>query len=131
MPHDMVTYKDHSMQISKIHFFHNCKKMNFRIAAAAFALLTASAQAAGSGYDYDQVDLWNLQFNNVGAGEFCGGAKQSPIALKSMDCTHYANYDFDVSNRSDATYVCLYIIKLTNLISSLLTLGWRLRLERL
>jgi carbonic anhydrase len=72
--------------------------MNFRIAAAAFALLTASAQAAGSGYDYDQVDLWNLQFNNAAAGEFCGGAKQSPIALKSMDCTHYANYDFDAGD---------------------------------
>lgn len=67
----------------------------FRIAASALALLAAAANAASGVYDYDHVDNWNADFASPN-GE-CDGMKQSPIALESMDCTTYANYEMKVS----------------------------------
>jgi len=73
--------------------------MLFRTAAATIALFAASAQAAGSNtYDYDHVDTWNAEF--AGDKGSCNGRKQSPIALETMDCTLYANYEL---NQGDCT----------------------------
>jgi hypothetical protein len=46
-------------------------------------------------YDYDHVDTWNTEFS--GENGNCDGTKQSPIALETMDCTHFANYELNVS----------------------------------
>jgi len=46
-------------------------------------------------YDYDHVDTWNTKFS--GKNQNCDGTKQSPIALETMYCTHYANYEMNVS----------------------------------
>jgi|AntRauTorckE5430_2_1112549.scaffolds.fasta_scaffold03539_2 hypothetical protein len=70
--------------------------MLFHSAVAVIALFAASAQAAGNSvYDYDHVDTWNADFG--GDNGFCDGRKQSPIALETMDCTLYANYELNVS----------------------------------
>mmetsp|Transcript_16388 Transcript_16388/g.31040 ORF Transcript_16388/g.31040 Transcript_16388/m.31040 type:complete len:311 (-) Transcript_16388:283-1215(-) len=71
---------------------------------AALALLSlinfySSCHVAGATvYDYDHVDTWNTEFS--GDNGNCDGRKQSPIALETMDCTHYANYEM---NQGDCT----------------------------
>jgi len=73
--------------------------MLFHSAVAVIAMFAASAQAAGNSvYDYDHVDTWNADFG--GDNGFCDGRKQSPIALETMDCTLYANYEL---NQGDCT----------------------------
>jgi len=69
--------------------------MLFSSAATFIALFAASAQAASGTYDYDHVDTWNADF--AAPNGSCGGRKQSPIALETMDCSLYANYEMNVS----------------------------------
>lgn len=62
--------------------------MLFRLTAIAVALLAPVAQAATSDYyDYDHPELWQDMPDSA-----CAGLKNSPIALNTMDCTHFANY---------------------------------------
>jgi hypothetical protein len=63
----------------------------FLLSAATFS----SCHASSPVYDYDHVDSWNTDF--AGDNGDCDGTKQSPIALETMDCTHYANYELNVS----------------------------------
>jgi len=68
--------------------------MNFRTAAAVFALLASSAQAATSdAYDYTDIEQWKLM-----AGSQCNGMKNSPVAVTSKECTKYADYALNVSS---------------------------------
>jgi len=71
--------------------------MLFRSAAAVIAIFASSAQAAVGTYDYDHVDTWNNDFTAAAGTGFCGGRKQSPIALETMECSVYANYEMNVS----------------------------------
>ncbi len=72
----------------------------FRLSALAFALFAASAsaieetRATDAAFDYDHPELWKDM-----EGSECANSKNSPIALKTMDCTHYANYELHVSAR--------------------------------
>mmetsp|Transcript_18419 Transcript_18419/g.27304 ORF Transcript_18419/g.27304 Transcript_18419/m.27304 type:complete len:331 (+) Transcript_18419:54-1046(+) len=62
--------------------------MLFRSAAAVIALFAASAQAAGSlDYDYEDFRAWN-DFT----GSACNGLKNSPVAVKTTECTRYEDY---------------------------------------
>jgi hypothetical protein len=80
------------------------KKFGSNISSVAFALLVSlssfyySSCIAGGApvYDYHHVDTWNTEF--AGENGNCDGRKQSPIALETMDCTHFANYEMNVSN---------------------------------
>jgi hypothetical protein len=77
----------------------NLLNMLFRSAAAAIALFAASAQAAGSlDYDYEDFRAWN-DF----VGSACNGLKNSPVAVKSKECTRYEDYAMTVSVGSALT----------------------------
>lgn len=70
-----------------------------RLTALAFALFAASAsaieetRATDAAFDYDHPELWKDM-----DGSECAGLKNSPIALSTMDCTHYANYELHLGN---------------------------------
>ena len=70
--------------------------MLFRSAAAVIAIFASSAQAAGSlDYDYEDFRAWN-DFT----GSACNGLKNSPVAVKTTECTRYENYAMTVSTFS-------------------------------
>jgi hypothetical protein len=67
--------------------------MNFRSAIATLALLVASAEGAGNmEYDYEDFRAWN-DFT----GSSCNGLKNSPVAIKTKECTRYEDYAMTVS----------------------------------
>lgn len=75
--------------------------MNFRNAIAGLALLTAYAEAAGNlDYDYEDFRAWN-DFT----GSACNGLKNSPVAIKTKECTRYEDYALTVS--TTVANVCL------------------------
>mmetsp|Transcript_2067 Transcript_2067/g.3740 ORF Transcript_2067/g.3740 Transcript_2067/m.3740 type:complete len:332 (-) Transcript_2067:194-1189(-) len=62
--------------------------MNLRNAIATFALIAASVDAAGDmEYDYEDFRAWN-DFT----GSSCNGLKNSPVAIKTKECTRYEDY---------------------------------------
>jgi hypothetical protein len=72
--------------------------MIFRnILVNTLALITSATlplQTAAASYDYNYEDFraWN-DF----AGSSCNGLKNSPVAIKTKDCTRYEDYAFTVS----------------------------------
>jgi hypothetical protein len=74
------------------------KKMIFRnIIVNTLALIISAAlpwQTAAASYDYNYEDFraWN-EF----AGSSCNGLKNSPVAIKTKDCTRYEDYALTVS----------------------------------
>ena len=70
--------------------------MLFRSAAAVIALFASSAHAASSlEYDYEDFREWN----NF-AGSQCNGLKNSPVAVKTTECSRYEDYVMFVSTFS-------------------------------
>ena len=52
-----------------------------------------AADAAGLDYNYEDFSAWN-DF----PGSFCDGQRNSPVAIKTKECTRYEDYAFTVSS---------------------------------